>query len=210
MIPKIKSFVYRMIRNGSNLLFESICRLRIRNRNFTILCSNCIGGIIYNRLGMQFLSPTINLFIRQYDFIKFIGNPQFYLSQELMFIETEYPFPVGLLGDIRIHFNHSDNEADALLDWERRKKRINWDNLYIIMYDRDGLTREQIYSLSHIRCKQLIVLSERNVYPELDYVYHIKRSGINRNNDQVFLDDDFFGLRTFEKQWDFVKWLNRR
>lgn len=207
---KFKAFIIQLLQQVTNLIFESACRLRIRNRNFTILCSNCIGGIIYNRLGMQFLSPTINLFIRQYDFIKFIGNPQFYLSQELIFIETEYPFPVGLLGDIRIHFNHSDNEADARLDWERRKKRINWDNLYIIMYDRDGLTREQIYSLSCIRCKQLIVLSERDVYPELDYVYHIKRSGINRNNDQVFLDDDFFGLRTFEKQWDFVKWLNRR
>lgn len=150
---KFKAFIIQLLQQVTNLIFESACRLRIRNRNFTILCSNCIGGIIYNRLGMQFLSPTINLFIRQYDFIKFIGNPQFYLSQELIFIETEYPFPVGLLGDIRIHFNHSDNEADARLDWERRKKRINWDNLYIIMYDRDGLTREQIYSLSRIRCK---------------------------------------------------------
>ena len=208
MISKVKSFIHRMIRKGSKLLFETICRLRIRNRNFTILCSNCIGGIIYNRLGMKFLSPTVNLYIRQYDFIKFIKDPQLYLSKELKFIKTEYTFPVGLLGDIRIHFNHTDNERDARQDWERRKKRINWDNLYIIMYDRDGLTREQIYSLRNIRCKRLIVLSEWDKYPELDYVYQIKRTGIRRNNDQVFLDDDFFGIRTFEKQWNFVKWLN--
>ena len=49
-------------------------RKRLKNDNFSIICSNCIGGTIYNRLGKQFLSPTINLWFYQKDFLKFIQN----------------------------------------------------------------------------------------------------------------------------------------
>lgn len=94
-------------------------------------------------------------------------NPKEYLNKELVFVDSEYPHPVAMLGDIRIHFNHSRDEEEARNDWERRKKRIEWDNLYIIMYDRDNLSRKQILSLKQVKCKRLIVLSERNIYSEL-------------------------------------------
>lgn len=42
----------------------------IQNKNFTIISSNCIGGLIYHDLGMQFKSPTINMYIKANDFIK--------------------------------------------------------------------------------------------------------------------------------------------
>lgn len=205
---KVKSFILKKILQLIQWFFTVRCRRRLCNRKFSILCSNCIGGIIYHRLGLQFNSPTVNLWIRQYDFIKLIMNPTEYLNKELVFVDSEYPHPVAMLGDIRIHFNHSRDEEEARNDWERRKKRIEWDNLYIIMYDRDNLSREQILSLKQVKCKRLIVLSERNIYSYIDYVYHIDRPNKGRDSEHVFLDTDFFGLRTFEKQWDFVKWLN--
>lgn len=203
-----KSYIRKNILNFIQWSFTAICRGRLRNRDFSILCSNCIGGIISHRLGVRLNSPTVNLWIRQYDFIKLIRDPREYLSKELVFVDSEYPHPVALLGDIRIHFNHSRSEEEARNDWERRKGRIVWDNLYIIMYDRDNLSREQILSLKNVKCKRLIVLSERNDYPDIDYVYPIKRTNKGRDSEAVFLDTDLFGFRTFEKQWDFVKWLN--
>lgn len=38
-------------------------RLRLENSDITILSNNCIGGIIYHKLGLRFKSPTINLLI---------------------------------------------------------------------------------------------------------------------------------------------------
>lgn len=54
---------------------------QLKNRDFSIIAPNCIGGVIYHRLGMQFLSPTINLCIpdkKQY--VRFAANLRHYLS----------------------------------------------------------------------------------------------------------------------------------
>lgn len=130
------------------------------------------------------------------------------MEKELVFVPSEYNHPVAILDDVKIHFNHSKTEDEARNDWERRRKRIVHDNLYVVMYDRDNLSREQILSLRGVKCKKLIVLTETDNYPDLEYVYHINRTNKGRDNEQVFLDKDCFELRTFEKQWDFVKWLN--
>ena len=210
VLLKIKIKIVEVISKIVNYLYERICRLRLKNKKFSIICSNCIGGVIYHRLNMEFLSPTINLWLRQYDFVKMILNLDTYMKYDLKFIETSYSFPVALLGDIKIHFNHSKNKEEAKYEWNKRKSRILWDDIFIILYDRDNLTKEQILSLRNIRCKNLIVLSENCNYQDIDYVYHIKRTNKNRENEQVFLDKDIFGIRTFEKQWDFVKWLNKK
>lgn len=196
--------VRTVIVNQVNLRY----RKRIRNKDFSILCSNCIGGIIYSKLGIKFMSPTVNLWIRQYDFIKLAQNPRFYLEQKLRFIDSEYSYPVAMLGDIRIHFNHSRSAEEAEEDWNRRKVRVNYNNLYVILYDRDNLCREQIESLRNVKCRRLIVLTETNNYADISYVFHMKRTKKNRIDAPVFLDQDYWGLRTFEKQFDFVSWLN--
>lgn len=46
----------------------------LRNDSFTILSSNCIGGVIYHRLGKQFLSPTINMWFRQPDIVHWLNT----------------------------------------------------------------------------------------------------------------------------------------
>ena len=181
-------------------------RKKLKNDNFSIICSNCIGGIIYNRLGKKFLSPTINLWIRQNDFLKFVLDLKGYISKDLVFIESEYDYPVALLGDIKIHFNHYKTEEDARLNWDKRKNRINYDNLFIIMNNRDNITENDILKLNNVKCKNKIVLANKD-YKNIDYVIKIKPN-LDKTNGQVFLDKDILGKRTFEKYFDFVKFLN--
>ena len=50
---------------------------RYKGKNPTIISCNCIGGIIYNELNLQFLSPTINLYMNCEDFIKFCENMEY-------------------------------------------------------------------------------------------------------------------------------------
>lgn len=64
---------------------NNIDRKKLINRNFTIFSQNCIGGIMYHDLGMQFNSPTVNLLFTPRDFIKFMKNIQWYLEQEIIF-----------------------------------------------------------------------------------------------------------------------------
>lgn len=181
-------------------------RKRLKNENFSILCSNCIGGTIYNRLGKQFLSPTINLWFYQKDFLKFIQNIHYYLSLELRFIDSNRNYPVGMLDDICIYFLHYNSEEEAKTSWNRRKERINFDNLFIIMYDRDGIDEEDFKSFSRLKCVNRIILSDRanEKYP------FVKQMTKENETDNVYLEKDKYGIRSFERQWDYVDWLNKR
>lgn len=53
----------------------------------SIIASNCIAGEMYNDLGLKFTSPTINLFFREKDFLKFVLDLKYYISQKLIFVK---------------------------------------------------------------------------------------------------------------------------
>lgn len=205
VLYKIKDKVQNVISRSCNILYEKIMRKRLKNKEFSILCSNCIGGVISHRLNQRFLSPTVNLWMHQKEFLKSVSNLPYYIDQELVFVESEYDYPVAVIDDVRIYFNHSKTKEEAANDWNRRKNRIQYNNLYIIMYERDGITTEDILKLQEIPCKNKIVLSEHS-HPEIDYLVKIKPT--NRVNGKQYLDKDWLGFRTFEKQFDYVKWLN--
>lgn len=206
MIMKLVSRIQPYVQKVFNYFYEKNLQRRIKNDGFTILCSNCMGGVIYHRLNKQFLSPTINLWMHQSDFLKFVKNLEGYIEKELEFVKTEYDYPVGKLGDIKIYFNHSKTQGEARANWNRRKERIQYDNLYIIMYDRDGITKDDILSLNDVVCKNKIVFSDKQ-YKDIDYVMTIKPTSKLLGNQ--YLDKNWLGIRSFEKHFDFVSWLNR-
>lgn len=190
-----------------NKLAELIWRKLNKNENFTIFCSACLGGIIYYRLGLKFLTPTMSMFFDEKDFIKFINNPKHYVNDcKLDFIEFDN-YPIAMLDDIKLHFNHAKTIEEATRNWNVRSERINWDNIYVIMFDRDGITRDDIIGLKSVDCKKIIVLSSKKENTDIEYVKYIKPN-MERPNAITFLDYDVFGFRTFEKRWNFVKWLN--
>ena len=61
-------------------LHRKIMQKRNKNMDFTIIAQNCIGGVIYSDLGLQFLSPTINMFIEDENFVKLVENLEYYFS----------------------------------------------------------------------------------------------------------------------------------
>lgn len=113
-------------------------RKRLQKRDITLITNNCIGGIIYHDMHLQFLSPTINLYFDNEEFIRFCTYLDEYLSLAVEeCISIQKPFPVGVLhgshGDVHIYFMHYDSFEQAVAKWYERKERINYDNLYIIM-----------------------------------------------------------------------------
>lgn len=187
--------------------WEKKLQSELKVSSFSIMCSTYVGGI-YHRLGKKFLTPTINLWIKQNDFLKMVKNLKDYMEYDLVFLnQTKYEFPVAKLKDIFTYFNHAKTSEEAKELWNRRKTRINYDNLYIIMYDQDGITKEDIESLKEVVCKNKVVFSDKK-YPEIEYVKTIKPN-LKRQNGRSLLDKDLFLRRTFEKKFNFVKWLNQ-
>ena len=123
---------------------------KIQNKHFTIISNNCWGGHVYRYYNMEYTSPTIGLYFYSEDFVKFIYNLRQYIELELSFITLEQSrykddlvrhgntnCPIGKLGDIEIIFLHYKTEEEAALKWNRRKRRIVWDNIVYKMSEQN-------------------------------------------------------------------------
>ena len=108
-----------------------------KNKDFTLIARDCIGGVLYHQLGLKFLSPTINLFFTPEDFNYFCLYLKDYIDCDLKeSIEADIDYPVGVLAPedkkpIKVHFMHYESYSEAEAKWNERKKRINWDNIYV-------------------------------------------------------------------------------
>ena len=81
-------------------------RRQLHNSDVTFLVPNCIGGILFHDLGLQFRSPTVNLMMTQTDFVRFVLNLKDYLAQELEFFKhSEYVCPCAHLADVDVHLH---------------------------------------------------------------------------------------------------------
>lgn len=118
-------------------------KLKLKNNNISVISQNCIGGVFYHDMEMEFFSPTINLFIKEPDFVRFVLNLKKYLQCELE-IWWEEEYPVGKIGDVYIYFMHYNSCKEAKEAWKRRKKRINFDKILVLATDRNGFT-DQMY-----------------------------------------------------------------
>lgn len=144
VIRKIKNLCWTKNREKVNFAM----RERLRTDEVSIISANCNGGIISHDLGLQFRSPTVNLFIPAEDYIKFCENLPYYLSIDEM-VECTDPavtygvdYPVAYLGDILLYLVHYSSVEEAQRIWNQRKSRINWNNIAVMATDRDGMTDE--------------------------------------------------------------------
>ncbi|MEG0408866.1 MAG: DUF1919 domain-containing protein, partial [Bacilli bacterium] len=187
-------------------------RKRLINENFTILSSNCVGGIIYHELGKQFLSPTINLYICPSDFIKFLSNLNKYLDALPMQVNKNTDeYPIVKILDITIHGLHYKNFEEFVRKWESRKKRINFDNIYIIMLERDGCTYEDLIAFDKLPFENKIVFVHKEM-PEIKSSYYIEGTTADGlDGHQVVVLTDYISKYSYLKyidKWDFVKFIN--
>jgi uncharacterized protein (DUF1919 family) len=85
------------------------------------------------------ISPFKNLFLDS-DYLKLLDNLELYLKNDLIFssygrgANSDVVYPIMKLMDIHIHFNHSTSIEDAVRDWSRRVKKVNYENLFIEMH----------------------------------------------------------------------------
>ena len=194
---KLKPIIYPILYRKS--------RKKLQNRNFTIISDNCWGGRVYQELGIQYNSPFIGLFIMSPDYLKLVKNLRYYMSQELVFIENskytdKTTYPIGLLADIEIHFLHYSSEEEARSKWNRRKERMNWNNLFFKFNDNDKCNNELIKEFDDLDYNSKVIFSSKKYNDVKSLIYFKERENIG------FVGED---LKIYRKYFDVVDWLNK-
>ncbi len=182
-------------------------RMALKNRDFSIISSNCSGTFIYYDLKLPYTSPTVNLSIGMNDFVRMVKNLEWYMAQKLVEVETEKEYPVGMLGDVEIHFIHYQTFEEAVRKWERRKKRINWNNLFIIGIERDGCTYDTIREFEQLPYKNKVIFTHVK-YLEIPSAYCIK--GFEKEKELGCITNfrNQLKRRRYLEDFDYVRFLN--
>lgn len=184
-------------------------RRRLKNRQVSIIASNCIGGVISHDLGLEFRSPFVNLWIKPGDYLKLLSRLKDYLCYDLKFVEEEgISYPVAMLNDIRIYFQHYKTQNEAQLSWNKRVSRINYDNIIVLFTDREGCSYQMIKEFDTLPYKRKVIFTHQ-YYPEIKSAYFFKR----------FAQDDEVGVLTSYKnaklqiryldEYDYVSLINK-
>lgn len=122
--------------------------------DFVVVSNNCWGAEIYRYLGKEYNTPFVGLFIFGPDYLKLVSNFDAYMERKLTFtqhsrwVQGPFSYPLGLLGDVEIHFLHYHSSEEALDKWDRRTKRMydtqNPSRYFFKICDRDLADKETI------------------------------------------------------------------
>ena len=214
-MSKIRGLFNRMRRRLRNKYY----RLKNKNTDFTLIAQNCVGGVIYSQLGLEFSSPTINMFIEDENFLKLVNNLEHYMSVEPHPINDAYQDPVDPsvvypkigIDDIELCCLHYKNCADAIAAWNRRRRRVNLKNVFVIgnswnMHE----NYELVEKLSRCRYKTVIFTVKetpiQNCIKLKGDFWKLDARGIVRPNITDTIPGSY--LKYYEQFFDFVSWLN--
>lgn len=153
-------------------------RIGLKGNSFTIVSNNCFAGFVYQKFGIKYNTPFIGLFILAPDYIELLKNFNELINKKLVFIngdESKYKdyliknnrynkYPIGKLGEsVEIHFLHYKSEIEAEEKWNRRLKRINFNNILFKFSDSDMSNLELIKEFDQLSFKNKICFTSKNI-----------------------------------------------
>lgn len=177
-------------------------------KDFTIFSNNCLGGVFYHDAGKKFTSPLINTAMDGQDFIKFLSNPEHYLSCDMEFISWPgRDFPIARIDDIEVNFVHYKTQDECLKKWKERSARIVWDNIFIVATNHDGMYQDKcMKQFDKLPYKNKIMFVSKE-YPEYEWAVPIKQF-LGRYQCRVTTSfADMRGHRYYETAFDIADWI---
>ena len=197
-------------------------RARLHNRTFSIICNNCLAGSIYHKYGLPYATPTVGLYFYSEDYLRFLENFHYYLNQPLTFrdisvhpnvsvlMDKTWRFPVGVLGgDVEIEFLHYKTRDEARQKWDRRRRRINFENLFFIFSDSGaagGGSESYDFKEAYVQRFEALPFENKVLFSARPW----------QGESVVFLEtyqsrpyvDNMVMNRNYERYFDMAAWLN--
>ena len=165
---RIEIFLKRKLRDALKGYFQRKDKKKLRNKGFVLISRNCWGGQIYQWLGLPYNTPFVGLFLFGPCYMKLLRNFDRYMKMELDFSKvSKYPdanitYPIGILDDIEIHFQHYENEEEARNKWNKRKQRMlksDRNDYFFSICDRRGIDVKDIKEFHGMNFKHKISFS---------------------------------------------------
>lgn len=201
--------IVRVFFQYCRLVYHKLQYFRLKNRNLSLISNNCNGGFLLHDLGLQFRSPFVNLYINPDDYIYILENLPDIMNSELIFIESDKTYPVAKLGDSKIYFVHYNSSKEALEKWNERRKRIDYNNLFIIYTERPGTSYEVLRRFNNLPYSNKLALVASD-YPELESCKKIEGCVENGILGDIYLYKSEKSIFRYFNQFDFVGWFNHK
>ncbi len=192
---------------------------KIRNRKVSLITQDCIGGVISHDYMLPFRSPTVNLFIEGENFVRLVEDLRHYMSiaaepyleEYIDPIDPSVRYPKIRVDDLEICCMHYPDCAEAVQAWERRRKRVDFDNIRVIanssnLKEDEELIRRVCSTAYKTICFTYGDRGIRNCIPLTEDFWKPDRRGILRPNLTDFDEDS--GKRYYEKYLDIAEWIN--
>ena len=183
---------------------------RLTNSDFSLITSNCVGGVIAHSLKQRFNSPTVNLWFYNTDFVLFCKDLRRYLYEvelvEDRKLSESLKYPVGKLENILLFFLHYDSFEEAKEKWNVRKERVNFDNIFLIMVQdmHDGIDLLREYD--NLPYNKLVFTI--NDYPDIKSAIHIEGTTKDGNMKDMCSYESRFSAHRLIDRFDYVDYLN--
>lgn len=207
IIEKIISYELKVL-NKILYAYLNNQKKKLANKSLSIICNNCVAGVLLKDLGLPFNSPTVNLYFFADDYIRFLERLKYYISKEPEFsycsdkFSCQTKYPIGRIDDVEIHFLHYNSIEECRSKWQRRMKRIEWDNLFVIGSDRDGCNAALIDRFLRLPFKNKVFFSSKRLKRSSDVVYFPEYKYDTQVGDLI--NDDYAWYFHF----NVIKWLN--
>ena len=184
-------------------------RLGLKNRNFTVISNNCIAGCLLHDFGMEFCTPTINLYMPFPDYINFLKDIQHIATLPLRDAGVSKDgAPCGFIGGGRIVFLHYTSFVEAASAWYRRVIRINWDNIYYILVERDGCTHQDLLEFDKLHFKHKVALVHKP-YDDINCAVYIEGFESKHELGNIMDFNGYFGSRYYD-QFNWINFFNKK
>lgn len=199
------------LRNVRRGLINHHNREKLENIDFSLVSSNCNGGVMCHDLGVQFRSQFVNLWMFCNDFIRYLSDLDYYNSiDDIAFIPREASgcnYPVGLIDGMRIFFVHYNSDEEALIKWNERKKRIDKKNLFVMMSEQNGCTKEDLRAFDELPYSNKVVFTKQ---PYTDIRSAVYVPGFEEQRDVVTMlaYKNIFSAKRYYDDFPYVDWFN--
>lgn len=203
--------IWNKAREKTNPLFGKLRQKRLNNKDFTIISNNCWAGVCYEYFNLKKRTPTAGTYFYADDYIKFISNLRYYLSLEIEMIccseskhrqemeqRGESNIPVGRLDDVEIVFLHYKDPMIAKEKWERRRLRVNWNNMILKFSYMNGCDDSHILRFEKLNCKKFAITAKK--FSEYNDCF-LATYAVDKGQ---IVNDTFY----FDKDVDIIKIIN--
>ncbi len=158
--------------------------IKLSQSKISIFANNCWGGQVYRRLGLKVRSPFYNMFESVNEYAQFLKNAKdILLNERLQFQQMQYndelsvDYPVYELAGMQLHMYYYPDKEEAERKWYERVDRINWDNLFVMMYT-DSL--KLIEEFSTLPYQRKICFTSKKI--DMPYTYCLPLDKVRPDN----------------------------